>query len=76
VCQIVDKTDCIMVSPGVTAEQAQRIGFRSAPSAQAALAMALERQGPSASIAVLRYGGHILPVVDDEEVERVADMVA
>jgi hypothetical protein len=25
---------------------------------------------------VLRYGGHILPVVDDEEADRVADMVA
>ena len=76
VCQIVDKTDCLMVSPGVTREQAERIGFRYAASAQDALAMAFERQGASASVAVLRYGGHILPVVDDEEVERVADMVA
>jgi lactate racemase len=69
VCQIVDKTDCIMVSPGVTAEQAKKIGFRYAKSAQDALAMALERQGPGASIAVLRYGGHILPIVDDEAAE-------
>ncbi|HET6578254.1 MAG TPA: nickel-dependent lactate racemase [Gemmatimonadales bacterium] len=76
VCQIVDKTDCLMVSPGVTREQAERIGFRYATSAREALAMAFERQGPSASVAVLRFGGHILPVVDDEEVERVADMVA
>jgi nickel-dependent lactate racemase len=66
VCQIVDKTDCIMVSPGVTAEQAKKIGFRYARSAEEALRMALERQGPRASVAVLRYGGHILPVVDDE----------
>jgi lactate racemase len=76
VCQIVDKTDCLMVSPGVTREQSERIGFRYATSAQEALAMAFERQGAAASVAVLRYGGHILPVVDDEEVERVADMVA
>jgi lactate racemase len=76
VCQIVDKTDCLMVSPGVTRAQAERIGFRYAGSAQEALAMAFERQGPSASVAVLRYGGHILPVVDDEEVDRVADLVA
>jgi lactate racemase len=76
VCQIVDKTDCLMVSPGVTREQAERIGFRYATSAQEALALAFKRQGASASVAVLRYGGHILPVVDDEEVERVADMVA
>jgi nickel-dependent lactate racemase len=66
VCQIVDKTDCIMVSPGVTAEQARKIGFRYARSAEEAVRMALDRQGERASIAVLRYGGHILPVVDDE----------
>jgi len=66
VCQIVDKTDCIMVSPGVTREQAQKIGFRYARSAEEALRMAFERQGQQASVAVLRYGGHILPVVDDE----------
>jgi nickel-dependent lactate racemase len=76
VCQIVDKTDCLMVSPGVTREQTERMGFRYATSAREVLAMAFERQGPSASVAVLRFGGHILPVVDDEEVERVADMVA
>jgi lactate racemase len=66
VCQIVDKTDCIMVSPGISPKQAEKIGFRHARSAQEALTMALKRQGPRASIAVLRYGGHILPIVDDE----------
>jgi len=76
VCQIVDKTDCIMVSPGVTSDEAGKIGFRYATSAQDALRMAFDRQGPSASVAVLRYGGHILPIVDDEQSERVADMVA
>ena len=65
-CQIVDKTDCIMVSPGITAQQAKKIGFRYAGSAQEALRMAFERQGPRASVAVLRYGGHILPIVDGE----------
>ena len=69
VCQIVDKTDCIMVSPGVTAEQARRLGFRYARSAQEALSLAFQRQGPGASVAVLRYGGHILPIVDDEVLE-------
>ena len=34
VCQIVDKTDCIMVSPGVKPEEAKKIGFRSAATAQ------------------------------------------
>jgi lactate racemase len=66
VAQIVDRADCIMVSPGVKPDEARRLGFRSAPTATAALGLALERQGEHASIAVLRYGGHILPIVDDE----------
>jgi len=72
VAQIVDRADCIMVSPGVKPGEAERLGFRSAPSAQAALAMALERQGPQATIAVLRYGGHVLPIVDDEAAQLYA----
>jgi lactate racemase len=69
VAQIVDRADCIMVSPGVTPEEARRLGFRYAASAAEGLRMALERQGPQASIAVLRYGGHVLPIVDDEAAE-------
>ncbi|MFL5515532.1 MAG: nickel-dependent lactate racemase [Gemmatimonadales bacterium] len=72
VAQIVDRADCIMVSPGVTAEEAARLGFRSARSPSEALAMALERQGPQATIAVLRYGGHVLPIVDDETAQLSA----
>jgi len=66
VCQIVDKTDCIMVSPGVNPEEAKRIGFRYAANATDAMSMAFEKQGAGAKVAVLRYGGHILPVIDDE----------
>jgi nickel-dependent lactate racemase len=76
ISQIVDKTDCIMVSPGVKQQEAERIGFRYAKSAEQALAMALERQGSGASVAVLRYGGHILPIVDDEAGERIAERTA
>jgi nickel-dependent lactate racemase len=66
VCQIVDKTDCIMVSPGISQADTEKLGFRYAKTAADALKMALEKQGEQASIAVLRHGGHILPVVDDE----------
>lgn len=69
VCQIVDKTDCIIVSPGVKPDEARKIGFRYAPTATEALQMALDKQGAGASIAVLRYGGHVLPIVDDESKE-------
>ena len=38
--------------------------------------MALEKQGANARIAVLRYGGHILPVVDDEAANLVVTQTA
>jgi nickel-dependent lactate racemase len=73
VCQIVDKTDCIMVSPGVKPDEAKKIGFRYAKDGNEAIRMAMEKQGKNATIAVLRYGGHILPIVDDEASDRIAD---
>jgi nickel-dependent lactate racemase len=76
VAQIVDRADCIMVSPGIRPEEAARLGFRSAKDATEALAMALAKQGSRATIAVLRYGGHILPVVDDEADQLYAGWVA
>lgn len=72
VAQIVDRADCIMVSPGVTPDEARQLGFRPAANATEALALALDRQGPQATIAVLRYGGHILPIVDDEAAQLSA----
>lgn len=66
VCQIVDKTDCIMVSPGIKPDEAKKLGFRSAKTVQEALTMGLEKQGADASIAVIRFGGHVLPVIEDE----------
>jgi lactate racemase len=66
VAQVVDRTDCIMVSPGVTREETERLGFRYAETAQEALEMAFKRQGREAEVAVLRHGGHILPLVEGE----------
>jgi len=74
--QIVDKTDCIMVSPGVKPDEAKKIGFRYAKEADEALRMALEKQGKNASIAVIRFGGHVLPIVDDETSDRVASVTS
>jgi lactate racemase len=62
--QIVDRCDCILVSPGITREQAERLGFRYALTVQEALDMAFERQGRAAKVAVLQNGGHILPVIE------------
>jgi lactate racemase len=74
VCQIVDKTDCIMVSPGVKPEEAKKLGFRYARSVDEAMRLALNKQGPNAKTAVIRYGGHALPIVDDEIADRSAAM--
>lgn len=68
VAQIVDHADCIMVSPGVKRQEAERLGLRYAASAQEALEMALQQQGNAASIAVLRHGGHILPLADGQQI--------
>jgi lactate racemase len=64
--QIVDRCDCILVSPGITKHDAERLGFRYASTAHEALGMAFVRQGPAAKIAVLQHGGHLLPVIADE----------
>jgi nickel-dependent lactate racemase len=72
VCQIVDKTDCIMVSPGVKPDEAKKLGFRYAKSVDEALRMAFDKQGKTAQTAVIRYGGHVLPIVDDEIADRSA----
>jgi lactate racemase len=66
VAQIADRADCVMVSPGITREETERLGFRYAETAEDALAMAFERHGDAATVAVLRHGGHILPLVAGE----------
>ena len=70
VAQIVEKADCIMVSPGVKREDAERIGLRYAETTEKALQMAFEKQGETAKVAVLKYGGHILPLVEEETEEK------
>jgi nickel-dependent lactate racemase len=66
IAQIIDKADCIIASPGVNAEDAKKLGLRHARDPQHALAMAFEQQGDGASVAVLRHGGHILPLADEK----------
>jgi len=72
VAQAVDRTDCIMVSPGVTREETERLGFRYAETARDALELAFRRQGPEAKVAVLQHGGHILPLIENETAETEA----
>jgi lactate racemase len=60
---IADKGTGILVSMGIDAETASRLGFRYAATPQRALELALELKGSSATVAVLRHGGEIMPVL-------------
>jgi nickel-dependent lactate racemase len=64
--QVMDRVECILVSPGVSRDSAVRLGFRPARSVQDALDCARERHRRDESIAVLRRGGHVLPRVAGE----------
>jgi lactate racemase len=53
----------ILVSPGIAPEDARKIGFLPAATPQQALDIALDRMGKHASIAVLKNGGEIMPIL-------------
>ncbi len=72
ITQIVDRADCVLVSPGITREETERLGFRYAETAEEALGMAFERQGRGAEVAVLRHGGRILPLVEGEQTDVIS----
>ena len=66
IAQVMDRVECILVSPGVRRGDAERLGFRHAASPHEAMQRAFSRQGKHALVAVLRRGGHILPRVEGE----------
>ncbi len=59
---IVDRGRGFLISSGVRPEDAVRLGFLHADSAQDALDRALHMKGPDASIIVLSHAGDILPL--------------
>jgi lactate racemase len=65
VAQIIDKAQCILVSPGVKRHEAEKLGLVWAADGQRALELAFNKQGSSATVAVLRHGGHILPLAGE-----------
>ncbi len=62
---ICEKATTILVSSGIDAETAEKIGFRWAATPQEALDLALERKGTNVHIAVLKNGGEVMPVVEN-----------
>ncbi|HVS72102.1 MAG TPA: nickel-dependent lactate racemase [Phycisphaerae bacterium] len=70
VAQILDHARCVLVSPGIKPEEAKKLGMHWAPDGTSAVKEALQHHGPSARIAVLKHGGHILPLADDKAMAR------
>jgi nickel-dependent lactate racemase len=73
VAQVIDRADCILVSPGITREETERLGFRYAATTQDAMEMAFARQGNEAKVAVLRHGGRILPLADQQALHAASN---
>ena len=57
------RATCLLVSDGLTQEEVGRIGYMKAASVQQALDAAFDIVGSTATIAVLRHGTEILPIV-------------
>ena len=60
---IADRGRGFLISPGVPAGDAVRLGFLHAATAQEAMDRALRMKGPGASIIVLRHAGDLLPLL-------------
>lgn len=58
-----DRARGIMVSPGIRPGVQRRLGFQRASTPQKALEKAFELAGHSASVALLRHGGDVLPLI-------------
>ena len=66
---ICEKAIGILVSSGVDPQTSERLGFHWAASPQEALAFALKHKGKKATIAVIKNGGEILPVLGSTKYE-------
>ncbi len=62
---IKERAKGILVSPGISKEEAERLGFIYARDPQEALDIAFSHLSRDAKVAVLQRGGEILPVIKD-----------
>ncbi|PKL14294.1 MAG: hypothetical protein CVV52_02470 [Spirochaetae bacterium HGW-Spirochaetae-8] len=60
---ITGRRKALLVSTGLTKERTERIGFRWARNVNDALAEALAEKGPHATIAVVKHGGEVMPML-------------
>jgi nickel-dependent lactate racemase len=61
---IKEKGKGILVSPGITRETTLRMGFQWAATPQDAFDLAIKQTGENASIAILKNGGEIMPIIE------------
>jgi nickel-dependent lactate racemase len=61
---IKERAKGILVSPGISKEKAERLGFIYARDPQEALEIAFALTGSNSKVAVLQRGGEILPVIE------------
>jgi len=65
-CQVLRKARVILVSEGLSPGMLRELHVEGAGSVEEAIAEALERHGPEASIAVIPEGPYVLPTVRGE----------
>ena len=63
--RILDKARIILVSPGFSKKETERLGFHFAPDAQSALDRETRRLGNKATITVIRQGGKLFPIAEN-----------
>jgi nickel-dependent lactate racemase len=68
---IKDRARGIMVSKWIPPDVQRHIGFEPAATPQEALEMAVRIMGPDARVAVLKQGGHVLPLVEGAKARSV-----
>jgi nickel-dependent lactate racemase len=61
--RVLDRGKCILVSKGITAEEAKRLGSEWASTPQEAFERAIKELGEDADIAILRKAGDLLPII-------------
>jgi nickel-dependent lactate racemase len=63
--RIMDKARIVLVSPGFSRIETERLGFCYGPDVKSALDVELRRLGSRASIAVIQQGGKLFPVAEN-----------
>ncbi len=59
---ITGEREAILVSPGITKEITEQLGFIWAESVQDALTIAFDKKGDQATVSLLKHGGEVMPV--------------